>query len=303
MSPSPDESRTDSTSRLGVVVIAHADPVQLARLLRSLAPLPTVVHCDRRTQPAVYSRMQEGAPGDVVFARRYATPWGSLASVRAELWAIREIIGRPGIRHVAVLSGSDYPTARARELSSALREYEGRSLIYSFPLPYGPWGAHGGLDRFDRVHWRVGRRDVSLPIARPLPAGLAKAGSAVQKILSREHASRILRALDDRPEIMRHWRRVWLPDETLVASLLHGDDLVCDAHVDLVQESPWYVDWSAGGPSPKWLDLSDLPAITRQRSERAARGGAPLLFVRKVGTRYSGPLLDFIDREWAVRSD
>ncbi|MDA8290451.1 MAG: hypothetical protein M0Z33_02045 [Actinomycetota bacterium] len=286
------------TSGVGVAVLAHTDSPQLRRLLRALHPLPVVVHWDRRSPAGPLRAIEQDAPPGVSFARRYATAWGSLDSVRAELWAMRQLLEHPRVNHVAVVSGSDFPVVSPQGIATVLARYEDRSLVKTFRLPFDRWGPSGGLDRYQRLHWRVGGRDLSLPVSRDLPEGLALAGAAVQKILCRTHIEKIHHVVSRRPEILRRWRRVWLPDETLIASLLLGDGLVCDDPEELVNDLPWYIDWGAGGPSPRWLGRADLPAIRAERDERRAPGRTPLLFLRKVGTGHGDDLVDVLESDW-----
>ena len=47
---------------LACVVLAHADPIHVRRLVAALEPFPVYLHCDSRTSPSVYAEMTDGLP-------------------------------------------------------------------------------------------------------------------------------------------------------------------------------------------------------------------------------------------------
>jgi hypothetical protein len=284
------------------VVLAHTDPVQLRRLVRALDPVPTFVHCDVRTPQALYREMVEGLPPHVRLLPRIRTGWARWENVAAELDGLARAIRVPGVRHVAVLSGTDYPIASVEAIGELLAGFEGRSLMRSFSLPFAPWGPSGGMSRLRYRHWAVGKRMIRLPVPRALPGRLVASGGHQFKVLAAEHARRVLAAAEEDRRLVAFFERSWIPDETFVPSVLRSPGLVGDLRGEIVPFTVWFARWGEGGTkSPRWLDAADLPALARARFRAPGApaddvgGTLPRLFARKFSTSGSARLLDAID--------
>jgi len=271
------------TTNLAIVILAHSDLAHLQHLLRRLAPLHTFVHIDARAPASFVNAVSVSAPADTVFLDRQPTPWASLGLVQAELRGIAAALTDPATSHVAVLSGTCYPLLPASGLCAATAALGQRSRVVLFPLPFSGWGRHGGLDRYTRLHWNVARRDLWVPTRRQLPLGLSPAGGQQQKILSRTHATALLAALGNRPDILDFWRHVWVPDETLIPSCLSSPDFLGPSIPEVITDSAWFTDWR--GPKltgPRWIEESHIPWIKAEQAERARNGSPLLLFCRKL---------------------
>ena len=64
------------TESVAYLVLAHADAEHVRRLVAAVHPAPVVLHCDRRTDDAVYDAMLAGHD-TIIPVRRRPTPWGS----------------------------------------------------------------------------------------------------------------------------------------------------------------------------------------------------------------------------------
>jgi hypothetical protein len=275
------------------LILAHADAQQVRRLIDAVHPAPVVLHCDRRTDDAVYDAMLAGHDM-VVPIRRRPTRWGSWDAVAAELDGLRVALRETDCDHVVTLQGSDYPLQSNRVIERTLGDLVGRSITPMQRLPREAWSGHGGLDRLRYRHWVMRRHMIRLPVPRRIPPGVVPAGGSVNKILSREHAGLILELDARRPDLARFWRRSWNPDETYLHSLLATALRSASGTDDVVAESRWFTDWGTGRQrSPEWLTDRHHDDVSR-----AARGlRPPALFARKFASARSGPLLDFIDED------
>ena len=276
-----------------VVVLAHANPRHLHRLVAALAPMPVFLHVDAATPDDVVAAMHEGLPDTVRVLPRLSTGWASYELAEAELAGYRAALAETDADHLVLCTGSDYPLASAHEIAATLAGYAGRSWMEISALPIRDWGPLGGYDRF---LWRNRVRDRARqwsPIPRPWPKGLHPAGGSQLKILARHHAERVIGMLDERPELAPYFREVWIPDETMVPSLLSSRFSGVDLSSELVTGPPaWYIDWGAKpNPSPRWLGMADLPALVDAR-----RRSTPALFARKFGESATD-VLDAIDAE------
>jgi len=279
-----------------VVILAHAYPQHLHRLVAALQPLPVFLHVDAATPDEVLAAMLFRLPETVQLLPRLATGWASYRLAEAELSGYRAALAQTDADHLVLCTGSDYPLASADQIVATLEGYAGLSWAEIDGLPIKDWGPLRGYDRFlwrNRVRER--RREWS-PIPRPWPKGLRPAGGSQLKILARRHAEHLLGVLDERPDLVSYFHEVWIPDETLVPSVLSSPFSGIDLSRELVTGPPaWYIDWGSKRSSgPRWLGPDDLPALAaaRQRS-------TPALFARKFDESAT-EVLDAIDAELRV---
>ncbi|RKR74914.1 beta-1,6-N-acetylglucosaminyltransferase [Frondihabitans australicus] len=285
---------------LACVVLAHSDPAQVHRLIEALDPFPVFLHVDANTAEPVFDAIVRDLPERVTILRRIPTPWATWGAVEAEIEGYRAALGVPGITHVALVSGADYPIAPIDDIRRMLREHPGDSFGATSPLPYSEWGHSGGFDRLRYRHWARGKRMLRLPIPRSLPKGVDFAGGATSKILAVDHARALVATYDARPDLVAFWRRSWSADETFVNSILNTPAFVPgwrDAHVNTPL---WWIDW--GGPrkkSPPWLTLVDLPRLETRHVDDAQL--VPCTFARKFSTQASTDLMDALDAKLGLR--
>ena len=279
-----------------VVILAHANPRHLHRLVAALQPMPVFLHVDASTPDDVVAAMTSRLPETVRLLPRLRTGWASYELAEAELSGYRAALAETDADHLVLCTGADYPLATAEQIAATLDRYTGLSWMEIDPLPIKDWGPLRGYDRF---LWRNRVRDRSRewsPIPRPWPRGLRPAGGSQLKILARHHAEQLLGVIDERPDLVSYFREVWIPDETLVPSLLSSPLTGVDLSGESVTgPSPWYIDWGPKPrPSPRWLGTDDLPALVGAR-----RRTVPALFARKFDESAT-EVLDAIDAELRV---
>ena len=294
---------------LALVILAHADPPQLRRLIAALPEAPVVLHCDARAPAAVFGAMTSGLAARVRVIARQKTTLASWSLVSAELAALREALRWTDARHVAVLSGADYPLVPMPELIARLRELGDRSWIANRPLPFPQWSTarnpDGGLWRLRhrfvmRGDQIVFVRDVPLrwPRRREVPADVALRACSQWKIYARRHAEALLRLVDRRPDLVRFWRTTLVPDESFVASMLASPKLIGTDVLEPCDFGAWYLDWNNDRPGhPRWLAEGDFDRLSAaRRSAPAGHAGSAPLFARKFRSADSA-LLDRLDVE------
>ncbi len=273
-------------TRVAYIVSAYKLPAQLARLLARLEGRGTtfVAHVDRRTSRSVFEEMVERTRRlDVTFLPRHRSPWGSFGHVQTTLEGISYLLeSEIAFDYAVLLTGQDYPLRSPRAIERFLAEAEGRSFMSSWPLPHPPWGRHGGLDRLTRWHRVLGprRARVSLPARRRLPAGLAPYGGSPYWCFSRAAVEYVQRFVTEKPELVRFFRHVYIPDELMFQTILMNSALR-DA---IVNDNVRYVEWGRE-PAPAILTRADLPAMLQS--------GA--LFARKFDETVDPVVLDELD--------
>jgi hypothetical protein len=298
---------TDDSSvvpRLACVILAHADPVHLRRLIEALEPFPIFLHVDARTPDSTFAAMTADLPSRCTVLKRVSTPWAQWGIVAAELEGYRaalDAVDAVDATHIALLSGSDYPLASAREIVDLLEGHVGESFVKVNELPYEPWGWSGGFARLRFRHWGSGKWMFRFPLPRRLPPGMNFTGGPTSKVLAWDHARAVVQVADEHPELVRFWRRSWSPDETFVYSILNTPRLMPDWKSRLVPENLWWIGWDGRRhKSPPLLDVTHREILL----ERGKRGDlqVPVVFARKFSTSLSTPVLDAIDARFSLRS-
>jgi len=285
------------------VILAHNDPQQVRRLIKALDPLPIFLHCDARASPADFAAMTADLPDrcTLILPRR-STGWANWNIVPAEIEGYRMALGQTDAEHIAVLAGSDYPLVPTADISRFLAGCVGRSVAVTHTLPFAGWGHSGGLARLRYRHWSWRKHMVRLPVPRRIPNGIVPAGGAVQKVLSRAHASRVVSVADSRPDLVRFWRRSWCADETFIPTILRSPEFGTDWDTEHVEGSLWWIGWDGTRrKSPPWVTASSLEQL-RVGDVRPDNARIPTLFARKFATGINGELLDAIDDGLLSRS-
>jgi hypothetical protein len=305
------------SAQLAAVVLAHDDPPKVRRLLAALEGVDIFLHCDRKTSDTALSEMLTGGNPRVSLVPRRRASLFSWSLVEAELGGLRLALQRSKAEHVIVLSGACYPLVSVAELEDELSRWRGLTRMQLDPLPYASWSTprnpDGGLWRFRRRFFTFRGRSVSLgdvPLRgcrRGIPAGVRLHASAHWKIYARDHAARLLRVLDERPDLVRFWRTSFVPEESCTGSILGSPALVGSIAEEIRDDLPWFMRWTEGGWHPDWLGEADFPALEAARfaplrCPDQTVGPAPerdrfrKLFARKMSSR-EPQLLEWIDRD------
>jgi len=281
-----------------VVLVAHDKPRHLRRLLAALAPLPVFLHIDANTGDALHEQMTADLGPHVRLQPRLAAGWARFEVLQAELDGYRAALAQTDAEHVILATGADYPLASVEAIVSQLAVHPERSYAEVIPLPIPEWGPLRGYDRFlfRSRPWRGHR--LALPVPRRLPRGLRPTGGAQTKILTRRHAQLVLDVLDDRPELVRWFRRCWTPDEVTIPTLLRSGLGAEWAAQISTGPHPWYIDWgNVPAKNPRWLGMGDLEPLRRA----ASRPDVPALFARKFAED-SDDLVAAVDTQLRLRT-
>jgi hypothetical protein len=308
-------------TELAAVVLAHRDPPMVRRLVAALDDVPVFLHCDAATPGPVFRDMTEGLPPRVTVLPRMPSRLASWSLVEAEMSALRAAVTGTRAKHVAVLSGSDYPLLSPSGIVEELAAWEQRSYLWNVELPFPSWDTprhpDGGLWRFTR-RFLTHRghvlfvREIPLrwPVPRHVPAEVELRASSQWKVYARHHAERLLDLVDTRPDLVRFWRTTLVPDESFAASMLASPALLGQDALPACRAHAWYIRWPEGITyHPEWLTGADFEELVEAR--RAApltweEAGKPSgtwelpgrkLFARKFSTDIDADVLDRIDTE------
>lgn len=271
---------------LAYIVSAYKNLGQLSRLVRRLTAdgSAVVVHVDRKTDDRQYDAFAAG-PADVPavhLLERHRCHWGGFGHVRATLKGIEEL-GRLGteFEYLILLTGQDYPIKPSSAIQRFFERNRGKSFMAYSELPSRWWSPRGGLDRIEYRHWRLYGRHVRLPLKRSFPAGLRPFGGGAYWCLSRDCIQLVRDFVAKRPDVVRFFERVDIPDEIFFQTVIMNSPLAST----VVNDNLRYIDWR--GVRPAILETADLPALRE----------SPKLFARKFDVTRDERILDLIDRK------
>jgi hypothetical protein len=272
--------------KLGVVVLAHSRPEQLATLIETLRhpQLAVYLHIDSGVDVRPFEAALAGrAHGELVWLRRHRTRWGSLAIVDAEIEGISRALA-DDCSYILMISGEDFPLRPVAEIVEFAQANQERSFVQTYELPYQAWPLQGRA-RTDFYSCRVGsslytcfprgedtssmsvaRRGLNWMLRmrfmfrapRRFPAYLRAFGGQQWLNLSPAAASQLVGFLAEHPDYRAYHADTACPDEILIQSILLGTGFAAEHQV--VDDDLRFLLWT-GGDHPKTLQLEDLPAM------------------------------------------
>lgn len=221
--------------RLGVIMLCHENLPLAARMARLWAEGGACVamHIDAKAPAAQVARLRAALSDiDVQYATRRSCAWGTFSLVAATQDTAETLLrAHPDLTHVLLVSGACLPLRPPAELRMFLARHPGTDFIESVNVNDVGWTI-GGLheERFTlyfpvsfrnnrKLFDRLVRLQRRLRIKRALPPHLAPHIGSQWWCLT---AATLRAILDDprRPEMERYFRRVWIPDESYVQTLV-----------------------------------------------------------------------------------
>jgi hypothetical protein len=290
------------------VVLSHRNPGQVLRLVRALREGPSAQVLVRHDQRRSRLRADEvDAAGGTLVVDRVEVEWARWSHVEVMLDCMRKA-ARLAPDWTLVLSGQDYPLRPPAEIEARLAETEADALLGSVrSIEAARPPAREDEEFFLRTayhHFRRPRRLPRLPraarpiiyvrdlpplvgVRRPRPIravarrpDLRLYASADWLTLGRRALEAMLAAADDRA-LMRAFRRVAVPSESLFATVLLNDETLT-----VERDNRRFAAFPGPGtPHPATLTSADV--------EAALASGAD--FGRKFDVRVDGRVLDLLD--------
>ena len=279
------------------LLLVHRSPDQVARLVEAVSPCPVLVHVDAGASPAVWNDFGQlpARFANVKLTPRARSAWGSWGLVEAMLNGIGVSLDL-GCSHLVKMTGQDYLLRPLEQVADFLAENPGVSFVPHDKIPVGFIGdKDGGVSRVRNWHVAVRSRRVSIPMNRRPPQGVTPFYGAAEFVISMQLAKWLHEQVDQRPELVRFFRRTWAPDELFVPSMAMSSPMAADVS----PANLWFTDWSAGGPHPRVFvreDIERLRAVALGQTGPLP-GGQVKLFARKFDLAKDGVMLDLVDQQ------
>lgn len=280
------------------LILAHANPRQLARLVNALPrSSPILIHFDRRADEAVYREVVQlvGSRPLLQFVKRERCWWASFGIVQATVNLVRALAAMDAYYDYAtLLSGSDYPIKSNEEIAHDLDRNRGKEFIESFLLTApNRWTEDGGYStapgRVLGRHWHFRSRMIRLPGLRQMPGGLLPYGGSQWWTLSRKAIHHIAGFIERSPRVVSFFRGCFAPDESFIQTVVSNSFLAGAVAGENLRIAIW------GRPQPPYpatLTLDDQDFLRTSDKH----------FARKFDPMVDSRILDVLD-SWRLRQE
>jgi hypothetical protein len=274
---------------IAFLVLAHANPAQLVRLVKRLDPArrPVWIHIDRRTDISTWSELPGLEKRGAMMVERQPSPWGGFGIVDATLAGMSAALSAGAWSHLVLLSGQDYPIKPMSAIDDFFADHSGTSFMEHHRLPRPDWAGDGGLSRIADFHLRVFDREVTIrPTAglrRRVPGHRTPFQGGQFFTLSLDLTRLVVETSQAQPRYRRFFRRTAIPDESYFQTLVMNSPLARSVMNDDLR----YEDWSEDTSHPKVLTSGDVSALLRSSS----------LFAKKFDSAIDERILNLIDQQ------
>jgi hypothetical protein len=277
------------TVRVAYLILAHANPAHLGRLVSQLAGPESsfFVHVDAKSNMDVFRHLPDA---DVRFcSERVPVYWGEYSMVDAILTLVEDALrAKTSYDYCVLLSGADYPLRSTQYIHGFLTRHSGAQFISVAPIPSAEAGI--SLSKINKIVVPSTR-----PLLRVAVRAFAKVGLARRDYrrhlktlrpysgstwwaLTAEACQYVLDFARGNPWLCDYLRYTYSPDETIVHTIIGNSRFASE-----VRRSLTYDDWSAGGIHPQRITARHVEIFEQQEQVtiRDAFGPGEFLFARK----------------------
>jgi len=293
-------------SQVAYLVLAHADPVQLHRLVGRLAPYAAVfIHLDAKAKREDFACTE--ALSNVVFVEdRRSVSWAGISMVDAMLATMRTALGSgKRFSKLVFLSGACYPISDIERINAWFEREPSREIIRWIDMRESPhylkqlskrWFKEPLLEfthpKFRTLEktLRYGLRKLPLQNPSPWEPQMIPCFGSQWWALTHDCCRYIVDFVDNNPWYREMNASTFSPDEHFFHTLVANSPFAANA--DGLQKfqyvSTWYLaNFHLIDPGlSKWFSLEDWDLVA----------GSDKLFVRKVRSGVSDALCDRLDQ-------
>jgi hypothetical protein len=273
------------------LILAHNNPQQVEKLVKRLLYKDDVVfiHVDKKVRIENYNNLRELQ--NVFFVKkRVPITWGAFSIVEATVNGFSEIMRANGsCQFVNLLSGADYPLKTPEQIHEYLSKNEGKTFMSYMPIA-DEW--HEALTRITKYHFThykfIGQVVVQhifnfIMPKRKFPDGLVAVGRSQWFTASTNSIRYILEFWETHKKFRDFIKLTWGADEFVFQTILYNSPL----REQMVNDNLRYIDWSAGGASPKTFTLADRDSLFTSDK----------LFARKFDLQKHADIIALIDKK------
>jgi hypothetical protein len=214
--------------------------------------------------------------------------WGAYSIVQATVNSFEQIIvSGINYHHITLLSGQDYPLKNNTAIVDFFKANPDTAFMEFYTVNDVWQEAIPRLNKYYLTNYPfIGNHAVEIIINklftnRQPPANLVFVGRSQWFSITLQQASYIVDVLKNNNSLRRFFKFTWGCDEFAFQTILYNSPF----KTQMVNDNLRYIDWSAGGASPKSLTIADAATIFASTK----------LFARKFNEATDGEILNLID--------
>jgi len=251
--------------KIAHLILAHNNPKQLEQLIKRLtyADDAVYVHLDKKTSMIPYQYLEQ--LNNVHFITdRVTVKWGAYSIVEATLRGFKAIINS-GIDYgfVNLLSGCDYPLQTPAHIHYFLEQNEDKAFMSYLPMETEWQEALPRINAYHLTNYSFfgchavqKMLNIFLP-KRKMPGGLIPVGRSQWFTAPLACVKYIVNYIKCNEDLRNFMKLTWGPDEFIFQTILYNSHF----REKIVNTNLRYIDWSAGGASPKTFTIADKEAL------------------------------------------
>jgi len=251
--------------KIAHLILAHNNPKQLEQLINRLTYADDVVyvHLDKKTSITPYEHLTQ--LNNVHFiSHRVNVKWGAYSIVEATLSGFKAILNS-GIDYnfVNLLSGCDYPLQTPENIHKFLEQNEGKAFMSHLPMETEWQEALSRIQYYHLTNYSFrGCHTIQrilntfLP-KRKMPNGLVPVGRSQWFTAPMACIKYMVNYIESNKKVRQFMKLTWGPDEFIFQTILYNSPY----RNQIVNTNLRYIDWSAGGASPKTFTIADKQAL------------------------------------------
>lgn len=277
-------------SKIAHLILAHNNPVQLARLISKLQhPDATFyLHLDAKADIAQFSDLLK-TPQVYFIQRRIKVYWGSYSIVQATINSFVEILAaNKGYHFINLLSGNDYPIKSTAHIHEFFDRHPNNIFMEYLTEDSGWWQSiktrvtryHLTDFHFPGSYMAQTFINKILPQRTP-PKGLTLVGRSQWLTITAQSAQYVVDYLREHPAVKKFFRLSWGADETAIQTILFNSPF---KH-QIINNNYRYIDWSEQKASPKTLTMADAGKLST----------SDCLFARKFDLVTEPAIINYLD--------
>ncbi|MFD1140768.1 beta-1,6-N-acetylglucosaminyltransferase [Larkinella insperata] len=278
--------------KLAHLILAHAQPEQLDRLIRALQhpDADFYVHVDQKTDIGPFLKLQQYKNVYLV-RKRQRVSWGAYSIVQATLNGFEQIMASAiPYDYVNLLSGQDYPLKSPDYIHHFLQKQSGTQFMEYYSVENEWQEAIPRIRKYHLTNYSIpGKHKLekllnSLLPDRKVPENLTLVGRSQWFTITQEAVKYILLYLQMHSNVRRFFELTWGADELVFQTLLYNSPF----QSRMLNDNLRYIDWSEGKASPKTLTATD----------EATLRASGKLFARKFNATTQPEILDLLDANY-----
>jgi len=281
-------------SKIAHLILAHNNPVQLARLISRLhhPDADFYIHLDGKADVSQFFELTK-IPQVYFIQNRTKVYWGSYSIVQATINSFDEILKAGKVYdYINLLSGNDYPIKSTRQIHEFF-DHHPNQIFMEYVTENSDW--------WQKIKTRVTRYHLTdfhfpgcyqvqtiinkiLP-ERTLPSSLTFVGRSQWLTITSASAQYVVNFLRDNPKIKSFFRLTWGSDEIAIQTILYNSPF----KDQIVNNNYRYIDWSEQNASPKTFTMADGDTLVN----------SDCLFARKFDLAKEPAIFDYLDKTFS----